>query len=76
LYGGTLTVAGSSGFRLANYAVAPGTRVSGRLTAGGSGLPLTFRGTLRVAGPARGTLRVAGHSLKGVLGGRRVSGQA
>jgi pimeloyl-ACP methyl ester carboxylesterase len=76
LYGGTLALVGSSGFRLANYAVAPGTRVSGRLTAGGSGLPLTFTGTLRVAGRAPGTLHVSGHSLSGVLGGRRVSGQA
>jgi hypothetical protein len=40
LYGGTLTLAGSSGFRLAGYAVAPSTRVSGRLTIGwGSRLP-------------------------------------
>jgi pimeloyl-ACP methyl ester carboxylesterase len=75
VYGGTLTVAASSAFRLANYAVAPGVRVSGVVTSRGSGLPLTFKGTLRVAGPAPGTLHVAGHSLKGVLGGRRVSGR-
>jgi pimeloyl-ACP methyl ester carboxylesterase len=76
LYGGTLTLTGSSGFRLANYTVAPGMRVSGRLAVGGAGLPLTFSGTLRVAGATPGTVRVAGHSLRGVLGGRRVTGQA
>jgi pimeloyl-ACP methyl ester carboxylesterase len=74
LYGGTLTLAGSSGFRLAGYAVAPSTRVSGRLTVR-VGLPVAFTGTLRVAGPTPGTLHVAGHSLSGVLGGRRVSGR-
>src|SRR5207244_3488255 len=31
VYGGTLTLTGSSAFRLVNYSVAPGTRVSGRL---------------------------------------------
>jgi hypothetical protein len=74
LYGGTLTLAGSSGFRLAGYAVVPSTRVSGRLTVR-VGLPVAFTGTLRVGGPTPGTLHVAGHSLRGVLGGRRVSGQ-
>jgi len=29
---------------------------------------------LRINGPATGTLRVAGHSLTGLLGGRRISG--
>jgi pimeloyl-ACP methyl ester carboxylesterase len=76
VYGGTLTLAGSSAFRLANYSVAPGTRVSGRLAVGGSGFPLTLAGTLRVVGPVPGKVRVAGHTLRGTLGGRRVSGQA
>jgi pimeloyl-ACP methyl ester carboxylesterase len=76
VYAGKLTLAGASGFRLANYAVAPGVRVSGRVSARRAGLPLTFNGTLRVVGPAAGTLHVAGHALRGVLGGRRVSGRA
>jgi hypothetical protein len=74
VYGGTLRLAGSSGFRLTGYAVAPGTRVSGLLTFR-PGLPLTFAGTLRVAGAASGKLHVSGHTLKGVLEGRRFSGR-
>jgi pimeloyl-ACP methyl ester carboxylesterase len=74
VYAGRLTASGS-GFRLTNYAVSPGVRVSGRVSARRAGLPLTFKGTLRVNGPAGGTLRVVGHALQGVLGGRRVSGR-
>ena len=76
VYSGQLTLAGSSAFRLTNYGVAPGVRVSGRLRRGRSGFPLAFNGTLRVAGPTRGTLHVAGRSLRGVLGGKHVSGPA
>jgi TAP-like protein len=75
VYAGRLTASGA-GFRLTNYAVAPGVRVSGRVSARRAGLPLTFKGTLRVNGPAAGTLRVTGHALEGVLGGRHVSGHA
>jgi pimeloyl-ACP methyl ester carboxylesterase len=75
VYAGKLTLAGGTGFRLTNYAVAPGVRVSGLVTARPGALPLTFKGTLRVNGAAAGTLRVAGHALQGVLGGRRVSGR-
>ena len=41
-----------------------------------AGLPLTFKGSLRVTGRAGGMLRVTGHALQGVLGGRRVTGRA
>lgn len=74
LYAGRLT-AGASTFRLANYSVTPGVRVTGRVTVRNAGLPLTFHGTLRVAGRTPGTVRVAGHSLTGVLGGQRISGR-
>jgi hypothetical protein len=43
------------------------------VTARRAGLPLTFKGTLRIGGSAPGTLRLKGHSLAGSLGGRRVS---
>jgi pimeloyl-ACP methyl ester carboxylesterase len=76
VYAGKLTLAGGSAFRLTNYGVVPGIRVSGRLTVRRAGLPLTFTGTLRIAGKSAGTLRVAGHALTGVLAGRRVSGRA
>src|SRR5207248_312617 len=63
VYAGKLTLAGGAGFRLTNYAVAPGVRVSGLVSARRAGLPLTFKGTLRVNGANAGTLHVAGHAL-------------
>ena len=75
LYGGTLTFAGS-GLKLSNYSMVPGVRVSGVLRTRRAGLPLSFAGTLRVTGAIAGALRLSGHSLAGVLGGRRVSGRA
>lgn len=74
--GGRLSLAGGSAFTFSSYSDVPGVRVSGRLTLRRAGLPLTFAGTLRVAGSRAGTLRLSGHSLRGVLSGRRVSGPA
>jgi pimeloyl-ACP methyl ester carboxylesterase len=73
LYGGKLSLVGGSGFRLSGYGVVPGVRVSGVVTARQAGLPLTFKGTLRVSGSVAGALRLQGHSLTGRLGGRHVS---
>jgi pimeloyl-ACP methyl ester carboxylesterase len=75
LYGGSLAPAGSSGFKLSGYSIAPGLTVSGsvRITKD-SGLPLTFDGTVTVRGSSAsgGVLGLVRNSLKGSLGGKQV----
>jgi len=79
LYGGKLvsTTGGDGGFKLTRYSIAPGVFVSGKLRLTDVGPPTTYRGTVRVSGPAAvaGTLRFTGNSVTGRLGGRRVSGK-
>jgi pimeloyl-ACP methyl ester carboxylesterase len=79
LYGGRLVSvsSGDGGFTLTRYSIAPGVFVSGKLTLAGVGPPTTYRGTVKVSGPAAvaGTLRFSKDTVTGRLGGRRVSGK-
>jgi pimeloyl-ACP methyl ester carboxylesterase len=77
LYGGklALTTSGDS-FVLTRYSLAPGILLSGKITLADIGPPTTFKGTVKVSGPAAvaGTLKVAKNGkISGVLGGRKVS---
>ena len=74
LYGGRIKTT-ATGFRLVNYSVVPGVRLSGSLKIAGGKVPLVFTGTVKVAGPsaASGSLRVSQGRVSGTLGGRRVS---
>jgi pimeloyl-ACP methyl ester carboxylesterase len=78
LYGGTLVKARSGdGFTLTRYSIAPGVFVSGKLTLANVGPPSTYKGSVRVSGPAvlAGTLKFSRNSVTGTLGGRRVKGR-
>ena len=74
LLSGKLT-AGSGSFRLDRYAIAPGVELTGRLSAAGSGFPLSFQGTLAVTGTkaAHGKVTLKKGILTGTLGGVSVS---
>ncbi len=75
LYGGKLAnTKKGGGFTLTRYSIAPGVFVSGRLTLADIGPPSTYKGSVRVSGPAvlAGTLKFSKNSVTGTLGGRRV----
>jgi len=74
IYGGRLTWASSSSFRLAGYTLAHGVSVSGTVKIQKPGAPLQFEGILTVSGPggAGGVLGLKGASLRGTLGGKLV----
>jgi pimeloyl-ACP methyl ester carboxylesterase len=77
LYGGTLVNKGGDAFTLQRYSIAPGVFVSGKLTLADIGPPSTYKGTVRVSGPAvvAGTLTFsAKNRVTGTLGGRPVKG--
>lgn len=73
VFGGELS-ASATGFTLTRYSIVRGVAVTGTLRLKGSGLPLTFEGTVTVGGPAAsaGLLGLRGQSLRGTLGGRLV----
>jgi pimeloyl-ACP methyl ester carboxylesterase len=77
LYGGKLVAAASGlSFTLTRYSLAPGVLVSGKITFVDIGPPSTYKGTIKVSGPAAvaGTLKVAKNGkITGRLGGRLVS---
>jgi hypothetical protein len=77
LYGGTIkTLKNTTAFRLTNYTVAPGVKLSGKIAFATLGPPTTYKGTVRVSGPAAvaGTLTITkAGKITGKLGGRRVS---
>lgn len=75
LYGGRLVNARSAdAFTLTRYSIAPGVFVSGKLALTNVGPPSTYKGSVRVSGPAAlaGTLKFSKNSVTGMLGGRRV----
>jgi hypothetical protein len=77
LYGGKLLASAQAlTFTLNRYSAVSGVQVSGKLTFVPGGLPLAYKGTVRVAGPAavRGTLTFSKNSVSGRLGGRKVKG--
>jgi len=76
LYGGKLVNKGGDAFTLQRYSIAPGVFVSGKLTLTDIGPPSTYKGTVRVSGPAvvAGALKFSKNRVTGTLGGRRVSG--
>ena len=79
LYGGTIkSLKNTVAFRLTNYSVAPGVRLSGKISFATLGPPTTYKGTVRVSGPAAiaGKLTITkAAKISGSLGGRRVSGR-
>jgi hypothetical protein len=75
LYGGKLVnTKNGDGFNLTRYSVAPGVLLTGKITFVDLGPPTTYKGTVKVSGPAAvaGTLRFTKNSVSGTLGGRRV----
>jgi pimeloyl-ACP methyl ester carboxylesterase len=70
IYGGKLVSSGRS-FTLTRYSIAPGVTLSGTIRLAKAALPLTFEGTVTVAGPGAsgGILGLSGNSLRGMLGG-------
>ena len=74
IYGGRMTFASSSSFRLVGYTVARGVSVSGTVKIAKPGAPLQFQGLLTVSGRggAAGVLGLNGRSLRGTLGGKLV----
>jgi pimeloyl-ACP methyl ester carboxylesterase len=79
LYGGKLMPSkNTAAFTLTGYSVAPGVTVSGKVSFATIGPPSTYKGTVRVAGPAAaaGKLSItkAGR-ISGTLGGHRISGR-
>jgi pimeloyl-ACP methyl ester carboxylesterase len=75
IYGGK-AVTTAQAVTLTNYAIAAGVTVSGKLTLGGFGPPVSFAGSVKVKGSAaaHGTLALAHGSLRGRLGNRKVGG--
>jgi pimeloyl-ACP methyl ester carboxylesterase len=73
IYGGRLA-ASTRTFTLTRYSIARGVTLTGRIRLTKTNLPLTFEGTVTVAGPAAsaGILGLQGASLRGTLGGRVV----
>lgn len=77
LYGGKLVLASQAlSFTLTGYSSVPGVSVTGKLDFVPGGLPLEYKGTIRVAGAAAvaGTLKFSSNSISGKLGGRSVKG--
>jgi pimeloyl-ACP methyl ester carboxylesterase len=77
LYGGKLVgTSNGDGFTLTRYSLAPGVVVTGKITFVDIGPPTTYKGTLKVSGPAAvaGTLKFSKNSVTGTLGGRKVRG--
>ncbi len=75
LTSGTLTLAGSDGFRLAAYGLVPGVTLSGTVRLGErGGVTLKFQGALKVGGrsASAGTLQLDATGLRGKLGGKSV----
>jgi pimeloyl-ACP methyl ester carboxylesterase len=75
LYGGK-AVATAHGITLRNYAVGAGVTVSGKLAMHAFGPPVSFTGSVKVAGKAaaHGTLTLDHGFLRGRLGSRKVGG--
>jgi pimeloyl-ACP methyl ester carboxylesterase len=73
---GGKAVATATGITLTNYAIAAGVTLSGKLTMRDFGPPVSFTGSVKVAGSAaaHGTLTLAHDSLRGRLGNRKVGG--
>ena len=73
---GGKAVATENGITLKNYALASGVTVSGKLTMHDFGPPVSFTGSVKIAGSAasHGTLTLAHGSLRGRLGNRKVGG--
>jgi len=77
LYGGKLVGEKSgNGFTITRYSIAPGVFVTGKIAFLDVGPPITYKGTVRVSGPAvaAGTLTFDKNAVSGRLGGRRISG--
>ena len=77
IVGGSLRAsATAASFTMTSYAIAPGLKVSGKLTLVGAAIPFRLKGTVHVTGAAAtaGTLRINGLKVTGTLGGRHVSG--
>jgi hypothetical protein len=75
LYGGKLVLAKEGlTFTLSRYSAVPGVAVSGKVEFVPGGLPLLYKGTVRVTGPAAlaGTLKFSNNSISGKLGGQPV----
>ena len=75
LYGGKLVLAKEGlNFTLSRYSAVPGIQVTGKVALVVAGLPLQYKGTIRVSGPAAvaGTLKFANNTISGKLGGRSV----
>jgi hypothetical protein len=74
LYGGSVGDA-PKGFRLTNYSIVPGVRVTGTVNFKPGKFPLVLSGRVRVSGSAAapGSLRIRGGRASGTLGGRKVS---
>ena len=75
LYGGKLVLAKEGlNFTLSRYSAVPGVQVTGKVALVVAGLPLQYKGTIRVSGPAavEGTLKFANNTISGKLGGRSV----
>jgi pimeloyl-ACP methyl ester carboxylesterase len=77
IYGGKLVVS-SQGltFTLNHYSAVPGVQVTGKISFVRGGLPLLYKGTVRVSGAAAvtGTLKFSSNSVSGRLAGRPVKG--
>ena len=73
---GGKAVTTSIGLKLTNYTLAAGVTVSGRLTMRTFGPPVSFTGSVKIAGSAaaHGTLTLAHGSLRGRLGSRKIGG--
>jgi hypothetical protein len=77
LYGGKLALAKEGlSFSLSRYSAVPGVQVTGKVEFVPGGLPLLYKGTVRVSGAAAvaGTLTFSKNSISGRLGGRSVKG--
>ena len=75
LHGGAL-VTDSESFKLDDYSLEPGVRVSGHVLLSDSGPPLAFAGSLTVDGPgaSSGIVLLSGNGrLRGTLGDKYVS---
>jgi pimeloyl-ACP methyl ester carboxylesterase len=79
LYGGKIkSLKNTTAFTLANYSVAPGVTLTGKISFATLGPPTTYKGTVRVSGPAavagKLTITKAG-TISGTFGGRHISGR-
>ena len=79
LFGGKLTVQkNGTTFKLSRYSLAPGVLVTGTVSFSTVGPPTTYKGSVRVTGPAAvaGALKFTKTGrISGTLGGRKVSGR-